>query len=266
MIFFSHFSEISVPAMWSVIGIGFLLFSVALLRCLSWRIASIFWASWVLEILLSTGPLVALVNGGWSTEFDFHSTIWGVYASTFSLDAGSNALVFNGVLLIVPVALLHHNRYNFSRTSVLIPFMALRIGLTANTQTYALLFVVIVVAYFAELSGLSRAESRVPLVNYLLVRTLSLVLSPRIRNFVGELPVYALSLSARVPGAVVLFSNHLRLFVVSSLVFGIEISPQVIETISGTLSGNDFLAYRGDQSVILGIQGWSCLLLGTAIL
>ena len=171
-----------------------------------------------------------MINGGWSTEFDYRSTIWGVYASRFSIDAESIALVLNGVLIILAVALFRRNRYNFSRTSVLIPFMALGIGLTANAQTYAFLFVVMAVAYFAALAGLSRAQSRVSLFDYLVVITLSLVLSPRIRNFVSQLPVYTLALSACVPGAVVLFSDHRRLFVESSLAIGLGIFPPVIVT------------------------------------
>jgi hypothetical protein len=140
-----------------------------------------------------------------------------------------------------------------SRSNTRIFIAAALIGLLANLHTYAFFTTASFAAAFITLTALITAKSRRRTVLVIAATGLVLVFGNPIAALIGPLPLFALLLLVTAIAAYPFIKSNLHTTFSLIALAGIAASPQVIRTLIGIASQDEFLAYRQGSSLDLGV-------------
>ena len=128
------------------------------------------------------------------------------------------------------------------------------LGLLANVQTYSFFTgTSVAVAFFTAYALITR-----PSCMRLAVTSITVAVVPLLGNVIagitGPLPLFGLLLLATLPAHWLLIRENVALSVTAIAAFAIAASPQVLRTMLGLATGDDFLGYRQASTENLGID------------
>lgn len=240
---------------WSAVGLSVILLTVLVIGVLAYRVSGRWWLPAVVGPMLWIGPLSMVAFNSWFISADSHATLWAPYAMLYPLNAEAVGISLAAMALALMVWSVGRKR------SVLVLTLgAASIGLLANVQTYSFLLAVAGLAWWIACWGMLKSRSGQVLGLTIGLLTVTLLTGFLFKEAVGALPLYALMLLATLPGAWVVVRDHLRVAWMPVVAFGILASPQILWTAWGTVSGDEFLAYRTEASGALGVPVWAWFL------
>ena len=258
--FISGTFDLPIFVLWSVMGLGVILMAVLVVGLLTYVVSGRWWLPALVGPMLWIGPLSMVAFNSWFISADSHATLWAPYAMLYPLNAEAVAISLAAVAIAVMVWVVAQGFSSLKRSVVILTVGAGVIGLLANVQTYAFLLAAAVVAWWMACWGLLRSRSRVVVGMTIGLLLLTLVTGLVFKDALGALPIYGLMLLATVPGAWVVARDQLRVAWIPVVAFAVLASPQILWTAWGTVSGDEFLAYRTEASGALGVPVWAWLL------
>ena len=251
---------------WNILGTLVVLLTVAWIGFVAWRITKLWWSPLTIGLLMGIGPLAAVIGTSWAAPLGSQATLWGPYGAFYTLNGEVIGLCLGASAMALTLLGLHGT--NGSRRSRIIMFVlsALVIGLLANIHTYAFFLSIAIFFGFWAIYGLKIASDRAPLWWSIGILAFAILSGSFLRGVIGELPVFLVMLSAAVPGLLVLARKQKVIAVSMLIALGFGAAPQIVMTVSGILSKNEFLSYRVEQSAGLGVGVVDFLILGSPIL
>lgn len=258
--FVSNTLDFPIFVVWSVVGLSVILIAVLVVGLLAYEVSGRWWLPALVAPTLWISPLSMVAFNSWFISADSHATLWAPYAMLYTLNAeavGISLAAMAFALMVWTVA----RRASGPKNSIIFWTAGVgAIGLLANVQTYAFLLAVAVLAWWLACWGMLRSRSRVALGTTVGLLLLTLVVGLLFEEAVGALPLYGLMLLSTLPGAWFVVRGHLRIVWMPIVVFAVLASPQILWTAWGTISGDEFLAYRTESSGALGVPVWAWLL------
>ncbi len=245
----SNITGIPVSLLWQVLGLATIGIAIAILGLIAYKISRLWFAPVLPGLAIFTGTLSTLIHDYWFTSLGTHAVIWGPFGTLFTLNAESIGLMGGAVAL----ALILWQQLVQTRNNTKIFIAAIIIGLLANIQTYAFLTAVSFTAAFISLSALITSKSTRRTVLAITTVGLVLLFGNGIAELVGPLPLFGLLLLITVIAAYPLIKSNLKTTLSLIVVVGIAASPQVIRTLLGIASQDEFLAYRQESTIDLGV-------------
>lgn len=258
--FISHTSDISIFTVWSVMGLGVILLAVLVVSLLAYVVSRRWWLPALVAPMLWIGPLSMVAFNSWFISADSHATLWAPYAMLYPLNAEAVGISLAATAFALMVWVVGQNYGSLKRSVVVLTAGAGVIGLLANVQTYAFLLAAAVLAWWMACWGILKSRSRVVVAMTAALLSVTLVAGLLFKDALGALPLYGLMLLATAPGAWVVARDHLRVAWLPVVSFSLFASPQILWTTWGTVSGNEFLAYRTEASGALGVPVWAWVL------
>lgn len=258
--FISAMSDLPIFVVWSVMGLGMILFAVFVVGLLAYVVSRRWWLPALVGPMLWIGPLSMVTFNSWFISADSHATLWAPYAMLYPLNAEAVGISLAAIAFALMVWAMAQGSRGLKRSVVVLTAGAGVIGLLANVQTYAFLLAAAVLAWWMACWGLLRSRSRVTIGMTIALLVLTLVAGSLLKDALSALPLYGLMLLATLPGAWVVARGHLRVAWMPIVAFGILASPQILWTAWGTVSGDEFLAYRTETSGALGVPVWAWIL------
>lgn len=251
---------------WNVLGTLVVLFTIAWIGLVAWRITQLWWSPLTIGLLMGIGPLAAVIGTSWAASLGSQATLWGPYGAFYTLNGEVIGLCLGASALALTILGLH--RAEGSRRSRIIMFVlsAFTIGLLANIHTYAFFLSVAIFFGFWAIYGLKISSDRTPLWWSIGILAFAILSGSFLRGVIGELPVFLVMLSTTAPGLLVLARRQKIVAMSMMLAVGLGAAPQIAITVSGMLSRNEFLSYRVEQSAGLGVGVADFLILGSPIL
>jgi len=258
--FIGHTFDISIFIAWSVMGMGVILLGVLVVSLLAYAVSRRWWLPALVGPMLWIGPLSMVAFNSWFISADSHATLWAPYAMLYPLNAEAVGISLAATAFALMVWGVGQGSVSSKRSVAVLTAGAGVIGLLANVQTYAFLLAAAVLAWWMACWGILKSRSRVVAAMTAVLLALTLVAGLLFKEVLGALPLYGLMLLATTPGAWVVARDHLRVAWIPVVSFSLFASPQILWTAWGTVSGNEFLAYRTEASGALGVPIWAWLL------
>ena len=235
---------------WPILGLVLLGSMLVFLGALAYRYSRLAVAPLLPGLALLTGTWSVLLHDSWFTSLGSHAVIWGPFGTFYTLNAETIGIA----LVVTSMGALMLASTHASRSRLLIIGSAIILGALANIQTYAFLSGVSMALFFFAVLALVRDRSVRRLAATLTSILLVMVFGSSIAAMIGPLPLFVLLIATTLPAVTPIVRRNLGFAFVTVLGFGLAAAPQVIRTIVGTLSGDDFLAYRQDSTIDLGLS------------
>ncbi len=251
---------------WNILGTLVVLLTVAWIGFVAWRITQLWWSPLTIGLLMGIGPLAAVIGTSWASPLGSQAILWGPYGAFYTLNGEVIGLCLGASALALALLGIHSTYGSRTSRIIMLVASALIIGLLANIHSYAFFLSIAVFIGFWAIYGLRIAPNRTPLLWSIGILAFAIVSGSFLRPIIGELPLFLLMLSAALPGLLVLARNQKLVATLILIALGIGAAPQVLLTISGILSKNEFLSYRVEQSAGLGVGVVDFLILGSPIL
>ena len=245
----NNVTGVPVNLLWQVLGLATIGIAIAILGLIAHTLSRRWWAPILPGLALFTGTLSIFIHDYWYTSLSAHAVIWGPFGTLFTLNSGAIALMGGTVAL----ALILWHLLAPSRSNTRIFIAAALIGLLANLHTYAFFTTVSFAAAFITITALITAKSRRRTVLVIAATGLVLVFGNPIAALIGPLPLFALLLLVTAIAAYPFIKSNLHTTFSLIALAGIAASPQVIRTLLGIASQDEFLAYRQGSSLDLGV-------------
>jgi hypothetical protein len=245
----NNVTGVPVNLLWQVLGLAAIGIAIAILGLIAHTLSRRWWAPILPGLALFTGTLSIFIHDYWYTSLSAHAVIWGPFGTLFTLNSGAIALMGGTVAL----ALILWHLLAPSRSNTRIFIAAALIGLLANLHTYAFFTTASFAAAFITLTALITAKSRRRTVLVIAATGLVLVFGNPIAALIGPLPLFALLLLVAAIAAYPFIKSNLYTTFSLIALAGIAASPQVIRTLLGIASQDEFLAYRQGSSLDLGV-------------
>ncbi|MGY9080409.1 MAG: hypothetical protein ACKVKB_06400 [Candidatus Nanopelagicales bacterium] len=245
----NNVTGVPVNLLWQVLGLAAIGIAIAILGLIAHTLSRRWWAPILPGLALFTGTLSTFIHDYWYTSLSAHAVIWGPFGTLFTLNSGAIALMGGTVAL----ALILWHLLAPSRSNTRIFIAAALIGLLANLHTYAFFTTASFAAAFITLTALITAKSRRRTVLVIAATGLVLVFGNPIAALIGPLPLFALLLLVTAIAAYPFIKSNLHTTFSLIALAGIAASPQVIRTLLGIASQDEFLAYRQGSSLDLGV-------------
>ena len=245
----NNVTGVPVNLLWQVLGLATIGIAIAILGLIAHTLSRRWWAPILPGLALFTGTLSIFIHDYWYTSLSAHAVIWGPFGTLFTLNSGAIALMGGTVAL----ALILWHLLAPSRSNTRIFIAAALIGLLANLHTYAFFTTASFAAAFITITALITAKSRRRTVLVIAATGLVLVFSNPIAALIGPLPLFALLLLVAAIAAYPFIKSNLHTTFSLIALAGIAASPQVIRTLLGIASQDEFLAYRQGSSLDLGV-------------
>ena len=245
----NNVTGVPVNLLWQVLGLAAIGIAIAILGLIAHTLSRRWWAPILPGLALFTGTLSTFIHDYWYTSLSAHAVIWGPFGTLFTLNSGAIALMGGTVAL----ALILWHLLAPSRSNTRIFIAAALIGLLANLHTYAFFTTASFAAAFITLTALITAKSRRRTVLVIAATGLVLVFGNPIAALIGPLPLFALLLLVAAIAAYPFIKSNLHTTFSLIALAGIAASPQVIRTLLGIASQDEFLAYRQGSSLDLGV-------------
>ena len=245
----NNVTGVPVNLLWQVLGLAAIGIAIAILGLIAHTLSRRWWAPILPGLALFTGTLSIFIHDYWYTSLSAHAVIWGPFGTLFTLNSGAIALMGGTVAL----ALILWHLLAPSRSNTRIFIAAALIGLLANLHTYAFFTTASFAAAFITLTALITAKSRRRTVLVIAATGLVLVFGNPIAALIGPLPLFALLLLVTAIAAYPFIKSNLYTTFSLIALAGIAASPQVIRTLLGIASQDEFLAYRQGSSLDLGV-------------
>ena len=245
----NNVTGVPVNLLWQVLGLATIGIAIAILGLIAHTLSRRWWAPILPGLALFTGTLSTFIHDYWYTSLSAHAVIWGPFGTLFTLNSGAIALMGGTVAL----ALILWHLLAPSRSNTRIFIAAALIGLLANLHTYAFFTTASFAAAFITLTALITAKSRRRTVLVIAATGLVLVFGNPIAALIGPLPLFALLLLVTAIAAYPFIKSNLHTTFSLIALAGIAASPQVIRTLLGIASQDEFLAYRQGSSLDLGV-------------
>ena len=258
--FVANTFDLPIFVVWSVMGLGVILLAVLVVALLAYVVSGRWWLPALVGLMLWIGPLSMVAFNSWFISADSHATLWAPYAMLFPLNAEAVGISLAAIAFALMVWAVAQGARGLKRSVVVLTAGAGLIGLLANVQTYAFLLAAAVLAWWMACWGLLRSRSRVTIGMTIGLLLITLVAGLVFKDALGALPLYGLMLVATAPGAWSVARDHLRVAWMPVLAFAVLASPQILWTGWGTVSGDEFLAYRTEASGALGVPVWAWFL------
>ncbi len=250
----SGLTSLSVPTVWTLLGLGAAGGAVALLGWGAVRVSGLAWAPLLPALALLTGTWSSFSAGDWFTQLSTHAVLWGPYGSLFALNGEAIGLMLGAcavaLALLCTAGVLESARAH--RAAMLIA--AGITGALANVHTYAFLTTASLMAAFIAIWALRTYRSRSRTALTLALVSLVLLLGQWLAAAVGPLPTFALLLCALLPSVLALVRAHLRMALLLVAVLAVTSGFQVIRTVLGLATGDEFLLFRQTDSSNLSVQ------------
>ena len=246
----------SVEFLWQVAGLSAIGLAIAILGAIAIALSRLWFAPLLPALALFTGTLSMVTHDYWFTSLSVHAVIWGPFGSLFTLNAESIGLMGGAVA----IALILWHLLRAAHKNHLLLISAAMIGVLANVQTYSFLSTISLVAAFIVVLSLIIRPSRQRTVITVLAVALVLALGNVIAAVVGPLPLFGLLLLTSAIAAYPLIRSNLKTALALIALTAIAASPQIVRTLLGIVSGDEFLAYRQESTQDLGVP------LATAVL
>ncbi len=245
----NNVTGVPVNLLWQVLGLATIGIAIAILGLIAHTLSRRWWAPILPGLALFTGTLSTFIHDYWYTSLSAHAVIWGPFGTLFTLNSGAIALMGGTVAL----ALILWHLLAPSRSNTRIFIAAALIGLLANLHTYAFFTTASFAAAFITITALITAKSRRRTVLVIAATGLVLVFGNPIAALIGPLPLFALLLLVAAIAAYPFIKSNLYTTFSLIALAGIAASPQVIRTLLGIASQDEFLAYRQGSSLDLGV-------------
>ena len=245
----NNVTGVPVNLLWQVLGLVAIGIAIAILGLIAHTLSRRWWAPILPGLALFTGTLSTFIHDYWYTSLSAHAVIWGPFGTLFTLNSGAISLMGGTVAL----ALILWHLLAPSRSNTRIFIAAALIGLLANLHTYAFFTTASFAAAFITLTALITAKSRRRTVLVIAATGLVLVFGNPIAALIGPLPLFALLLLVAAIAAYPFIKSNLYTTFSLIALAGIASSPQVIRTLLGIASQDEFLAYRQGSSLDLGV-------------
>ncbi len=245
----NNVTGVPVNLLWQVLGLAAIGIAIAILGLIAHTLSRRWWAPILPGLALFTGTLSIFIHDYWYTSLSAHAVIWGPFGTLFTLNSGAIALMGGTVAL----ALILWHLLAPSRSNTRIFIAAALIGLLANLHTYAFFTTASFAAAFITITALITAKSRRRTVLVIAATGLVLVFGNPIAALIGPLPLFALLLLVTAIAAYPFIKSNLYTTFSLIALAGIAASPQVIRTLLGIASQDEFLAYRQGSSLDLGV-------------
>ena len=245
----NNVTGVPVNLLWQVLGLATIGIAIAILGLIAHTLSRRWWAPILPGLALFTGTLSTFIHDYWYTSLSAHAVIWGPFGTLFTLNSGAIALMGGTVAL----ALILWHLLAPSRSNTRIFIAAALIGLLANLHTYAFFTTASFAAAFITITALITAKSRRRTVLVIAATGLVLVFGNPIAALIGPLPLFALLLLVTAIAAYPFIKSNLYTTFSLIALAGIAASPQVIRTLLGIASQDEFLAYRQGSSLDLGV-------------
>ena len=245
----NNVTGVPVNLLWQVLGLATIGIAIAILGLIAHTLSRRWWAPILPGLALFTGTLSIFIHDYWYTSLSAHAVIWGPFGTLFTLNSGAIALMGGTVAL----ALILWHLLAPSRSNTRIFIAAALIGLLANLHTYAFFTTASFAAAFITITALITAKSRRRTVLVIAATGLVLVFGNPIAALIGPLPLFALLLLVTAIAAYPFIKSNLYTTFSLIALAGIAASPQVIRTLLGIASQDEFLAYRQGSSLDLGV-------------
>ena len=245
----NNVTGVPVNLLWQVLGLAAIGIAIAILGLIAHTLSRRWWAPILPGLALFTGTLSTFIHDYWYTSLSAHAVVWGPFGTLFTLNSGAIALMGGTVAL----ALILWHLLAPSRSNTRIFIAAALIGLLANLHTYAFFTTASFAAAFITLTALITAKSRRRTVLVIAATGLVLVFGNPIAALIGPLPLFALLLLVAAIAAYPFIKSNLYTTFSLIALAGIAASPQVIRTLLGIASQDEFLAYRQGSSLDLGV-------------
>ena len=245
----NNVTGVPVNLLWQVLGLATIGIAIAILGLIAHTLSRRWWAPILPGLALFTGTLSIFIHDYWYTSLSAHAVIWGPFGTLFTLNSGAIALMGGTVAL----ALILWHLLAPSRSNTRIFIAAALIGLLANLHTYAFFTTASFAAAFITITALITAKSRRRTVLVIAATGLVLVFGNPIAALIGPLPLFALLLLVTAIAAYPFIKSNLYTTFSLIALAGIASSPQVIRTLLGIASQDEFLAYRQGSSLDLGV-------------
>ena len=245
----NNVTGVPVNLLWQVLGLATIGIAIAILGLIAHTLSRRWWAPILPGLALFTGTLSTFIHDYWYTSLSAHAVIWGPFGTLFTLNSEAIALMGGTVAL----ALILWHLLAPSRSNTRIFIAAALIGLLANLHTYAFFTTASFAAAFITITALITAKSRRRTVLVIAATGLVLVFSNPIAALIGPLPLFALLLLVAAIAAYPFIKSNLYTTFSLIALAGIAASPQVIRTLLGIASQDEFLAYRQGSSLDLGV-------------
>lgn len=245
-----------VPLVWTIMGLGMIGATIAFLGALAYRCSGLAIAPLFPAVALVTGTFSVITSQWWYTSLGYHAVIWGPFGTLFTLNAEAVGLMVN----LLALSLLVHAAAFTRWRAAAVTSAAILIGALANVQTYAFLTGVSAATAFISTLAVMRYPSRARALASLALLGTVLLLGPWIAQIIGPLPLFALVIASATPAFLPLFRTHRALTLTAGMLFALAASPQVIRTLLGLASGDDFLTYRQASTQDLGIDPGAALI------
>ena len=245
----NNVTGVPVNLLWQVLGLATIGIAIAILGLIGHTLSRRWWAPILPGLALFTGTLSIFIHDYWYTSLSAHAVIWGPFGTLFTLNSGAIALMGGTVAL----ALILWHLLAPSRSNTRIFIAAALIGLLANLHTYAFFTTASFAAAFITVTALITAKSRRRTVLVIAATGLVLVFGNPIAALIGPLPLFALLLLVTAIAAYPFIKSNLHTTFSLIALAGIAASPQVIRTLLGIASQDEFLAYRQGSSLDLGV-------------
>ncbi len=245
----NNVTGVPVNLLWQVLGLAAIGIAIAILGLIAHTLSRRWWAPILPGLALFTGTLSTFIHDYWYTSLSAHAVIWGPFGTLFTLNSGAIALMGGTVAL----ALILWHLLAPSRSNTRIFIAAALIGLLANLHTYAFFTTASFAAAFITITALITAKSRRRTILVIAATGLVLVFGNPIAALIGPLPLFALLLLVTAIAAYPFIKSNLYTTFSLIALAGIAASPQVIRTLLGIASQDEFLAYRQGSSLDLGV-------------
>ena len=246
----SGFTNQPVSLIWTIAGLLTIGATIGFLGFLAYRFSGFAFAPLLPALALLTGTFAVVTSQWWYSDMGYHAVIWGPFGTLFTLNAEAVGLM--GALMAVGL-LLHAAAFPRLRTQA-IAAAALILGLLANVQTYAFLTAVSVAVAFTATFAALRFPSRQRTLATVGSLAIVLLLGTQIAQILGPLPLFVLLLASTIPIVIPIIMRYRTPCALAVGIFAVAASPQVVRTLIGLVSGDDFLTYRQASTQDLGVD------------
>ena len=236
----NNLTGVPISLIWQVLGLAAIGIAIAILGLIAYTLSRRWWAPILPGLALFTGTLSTFIHDYWYTSLSAHAVIWGPFGTLFTLNSGAISLMGGTVAL----ALILWSQLAPSRNNTKIFIAAALIGLLANLHTYAFFTTVSFAAALISLTALITAKSTRRTVLTIAATGLVLIFGNPIAGLIGPLPLFGLLLLVTVIAAYPFIKSNLKTTLSLIALAGIVASPQVLRTLLGIASQDEFLTYR----------------------
>ncbi|MCF4119443.1 hypothetical protein L1785_00410 [Antribacter sp. KLBMP9083] len=239
---------------WNLLGAAVQAMLVAGLATATILVTRRWWAGLAAPLPFVMGTLAVATQGTWMTELGSHAVLWGPFGVLFTANGEAAALCLAGLAILALVVVASGAVRSVRTRWVLVIAAAAAVGVLADIQTYTFLTTIMLIACATAAVGVARSPWRVvwvPVTAALVVAVF--LLGPAVSS-VSPLAALAFGLVPAVPGIVLVAGRHgWPGFLLAVFVAGAFAAPQLLATVVGVASGDEFLTYRAVSSANLGV-------------